>query len=275
MKNPDHKTFLMKCADGFRLNRVIELDNNSLPSIGFAVLRAAQGERLHFSTEEEETCLVILSGRWRIRVGGEEFLCKRASVFDEKPSAIYLPSHTEFDLKTEQEGEVAFCEGKGSERKKVIFVSPSQVKERHLGSDNFQRIALDVLHENLGANSLLVGETISKPGNWSSFPPHKHDTDNMPYETALEELYFFRFKPREGFGVQRIYTDDRLVDEVFLLEDRSVVLIPFGYHPVVASPGYSLYYLWVLAGKTRMLRPYFDPTHKWLETYDGSQNRAL
>ena len=268
MKSLEQKTLLMKCSDGFRLNRVIELNNSSLPNIGFAVLRAAQKERFHFNTEEKETCLVILSGRWRIHVEGEEFICERTSVFDQKPYAVYLPSHTEFDLNTEEEGEIAICESRSSDRKKVIFISPSQVKERHLGSDNFQRIAFDILHEDLEANSLLVGETISKPGNWSSFPPHKHDTDNMPHESALEELYFFRFKPRGGCGVQRIYTDDRSVDEVFLLEDRSVVLIPFGYHPVVASPGYSLYYLWVLAGEKRILQPFFDPAHKWVETDD-------
>jgi len=185
-------------------------------------------------------------------------------VFDQKPYATYLPSHTEFDLKVEEEGEIAFCESKGSDKKKVIFITPSEVKERHLGSDNFQRIAFDIFHEGLEANFLLVGETISKPGNWSSFPPHKHDTYDPPNEVALEELYFFMFKPKDGFGIQRIYTDDRSVDELFLVEDRSVVLIPAGYHPVVSTPGYSHYYLWVLAGEKRILRPNYDPHYKWM-----------
>jgi len=253
---------LLKCSESYGLNRVLELDNRILPKIGFALLRAVQQEVFHFHTEEKETCLVILSGKWGVAVDEKEFICQRTSVFDQKPCALYLPSHTEFILRAEEEGEIAFCESRGSDGKKVIFIPQSQVKERHLGGDNFQRIAFDILHEGLDANFLLVGETISKPGNWSSFPPHKHDTDNPPHETALEELYFFRLKPREGFGIQRVYTEDRSLDELFLLEDRSVVLIPAGYHPVVSTPGCSHYYLWVLAGEKRVLRAYYDPLHK-------------
>jgi 5-deoxy-glucuronate isomerase len=266
MKNLGNRNFLLKCNNALGLNRVIDLPNKDLPNIGFAVLRAAQEETFHLNTYDKELCLVILSGKWKINISRDEFLCERTSVFDQKPYAIYLPSDTEFELKAEKEGEIAFCESKGTRdnRKKIVFIKPSDVKERFLGRDNFQRIAFDILDETVEAGSLLVGETISKPGNWSSFPPHKHDIDNMPYETALEELYFFMFKPREGFGIQRIYTDDRSLDELFLIGDHSVVLIPSGYHPVVASPGYSLYYLWVLVGEKRILKPSFDPTYKWI-----------
>ena len=109
----------------------------------------------------------------------------------------------------------------------------------------------------------MVGETINPPGNWSSYPPHKHDRHAPPDEVALEELYYYRFKPETGFGVQLIY-DDR--DETArIVRDGDVVAIPSGYHPVVAAPGYSLYYLWVMAGEGRMLAPYFDPTHAWVQ----------
>ena len=133
-----------------------------------------------------------------------------------------------------------------------------------------QEELFDILDETIEANSLLVGETISKPGHWSSYPPHKHDTDNPPHETALEELYYFRFKPSGGFGFQRIYSEDHSLDESFMIEDSSVVLIPSGYHPVASAPGYSLYYLWILAGKKRILQPHFDLKYKWVDNHVGT-----
>lgn len=266
MKGRADSDLLLRWNGAYGLSRIIELDNKTLPAIGFSLLRSKKGDTYNSNTGPSELCVVVLSGRWKIKVSGEEqeFVCERASVFEQKAHAVYLPSDTGYELLAEKEGEVAFCESNASRKGKHLFITPSMVKERNLGGDPFQRTAFDILDEHVEASSLLVGETISKPGHWSSYPPHKHDRDNLPHETALEELYFFLFKPQEGFGFQRIYTDDRSLNELFLIEDRSIVLIPSGYHPVVASPGYSLYYLWVLAGKTRLLKPYFDPRYEWL-----------
>jgi 5-deoxy-glucuronate isomerase len=266
MKDIADSDLLLRWNGTYGLTQIIELNNETLPSIGFSLLRAEKGNTYSSNTGSTELCLVVLSGRWKIKVSGDEreYVCERSSVFEEKACALYLPSEMGYELIAEKEGEVAFCESNESKKGKPIFITPSRIKERHLGGDTFQRTAFDILDKSIEANSLLVGETISKPGHWSSYPPHKHDTDNLPHETALEELYFFLFKPEEGFGFQRIYTDDRSLNEVFLIEDRSIVLIPSGYHPVVASPGYSLYYLWILAGEKRILQPYFDPRYKWL-----------
>ena len=257
---------LLKWKRTFGLSQLIKLNNKILPNIGFSLLTAERGNTYRANTGFTELCLVVLSGRWKIKVNEEEpgYGCERSSVFEEKAYALYLPPGVCYELIAEKEGEIAICESNGSEKGKPVFITPSMIKERHLGGDNYQRTAFDILDETIEANSLLVGETISKPGHWSSYPPHKHDTDNLPQETRLEELYFFLFKPEQGFGIQRIYTDDRSLNELFLIEDRSVVLIPSGYHPVVASPGYSLYYLWILAGKRRGLQPYFDPRYKWI-----------
>jgi 5-deoxy-glucuronate isomerase len=269
MKAEDENELLRKWNGDYGFNQIIDLNNSVLPCIGFSLLRAESGGRYGSNTGSRELCLVILSGKWTILINGQEqeYVCERTSVFEEKAYALYIPSETRYELIAEKEGEVAFCESNAPKKGKLAFITPSMVKERHIGGDTFQRTAFDILDENVEANSLLVGETISKPGHWSSYPPHKHDTDNPPHETALEELYYFLFKPKEGFGFQRVYTDDRSLNEVLLIEDRSIVLIPSGYHPVVASPGYSLYYLWVLAGKTRMLKPYFDPRYEWLNAY--------
>jgi 5-deoxy-glucuronate isomerase len=242
------------------------MNNKILPNIGFSLLTAESGNIYRANTGFTELCLVILSGRWKIKVKGEkaEYNCERTSVFEEKAYALYLPRDTGYELVAEKEGEVAFCESNGSKKGEPVFITPTMVKERHLGRDTFQRTAFDILDETITASSLLVGETISEPGHWSSYPPHKHDTDNPPQETALEELYYFRFKPSGGFGFQRIYSEDHSLNESFMIEDSSVVLIPSGYHPVASAPGYSLYYLWILAGKKRILQPFFDPRYKWI-----------
>ena len=109
----------------------------------------------------------------------------------------------------------------------------------------------------------MLGETINPPGNWSSYPPHKHDRHAPPEEVALEEVYYYRFKPEGGFGVQLIYDDHD--ERAQVVRDGDVVAIPSGYHPVVAAPGYSLYYLWVMAGEGRELAPFFDPRHVWVQ----------
>ena len=113
------------------------------------------------------------------------------------------------------------------------------------------------------AESLLVCEVYTPPGHWSSYPPHKHDRDAMPEESFLEETYYFRIDPPQGFGLQRVYTDDRSLDETLSVRDRDTVLVPRGYHTVSAPPGYAVYYLNVMAGPTRAWAVANDPDHEW------------
>jgi 5-deoxy-glucuronate isomerase len=119
------------------------------------------------------------------------------------------------------------------------------------------------------AERLLAGETLNPPGNWSSFPPHKHDRPNSPQEAVLEEIYFFRVKPAQGFGFIWTYTapdDPEGFSNVFVVEDGDTVLLPKGYHPVVAAPGYELHYTWVLAGEERRYGAWADdPRHAWVK----------
>jgi len=109
-----------------------------------------------------------------------------------------------------------------------------------------------------------VVEVITPGGNWSSYPPHKHDRENLPHESRLEETYYHRLNPSQGYAVQRVYTDDRSLDEVMVVQDRDVVLVPEGYHPVGAAYGYDLWYLNVMAGPERIWRFHNDPDHAWL-----------
>jgi 5-deoxy-glucuronate isomerase len=114
------------------------------------------------------------------------------------------------------------------------------------------------------AETLLVVEVITPGGNWSSYPPHKHDTDAFPKETYLEETYYHRLNPPQGFGFQRVYTDDRAIDETMAISDRDVVLVPRGYHPVSAPHGFDLYYLNVMAGPIKSWKFSMAPEHAFL-----------
>jgi 5-deoxy-glucuronate isomerase len=132
------------------------------------------------------------------------------------------------------------------------------------GAGSNTRYVRNILSETVAAESLLVVEVITPGGNWSSYPPHKHDRDALPDESYLEETYYHRISPKQGFAFQRVYTDDRSLDETMAVYDRDVVLVPRGYHPVGAPHGYELYYLNVMAGPKRTWRFHNDPDHAWM-----------
>jgi len=161
------------------------------------------------------------------------------------------------------EAAIAFVPGNGDGE--IKLVPPSEVRTREVGRDNWFRYVYDVIDERIPAARLIMGETVNPPGNWSSYPPHKHDVDNLPQESDMEEVYYFKVDPVQGFGIQRIYTQDRSVDEAHIIENDTAVSIPEGYHPVVAGAGYKVYYLWVLAGEKRVLKMNDDPAHAWIK----------
>ena len=132
-----------------------------------------------------------------------------------------------------------------------------------MGEGSWARNVRTILGPEHAASRLLVGETLNPEGRWSSYPPHKHDTHEPPDEVRLEEVYLFRVQPENGFGVQILYEPGK--ERSFVVRDGDVAVIPSGYHPVVAAPGYELYYLWVMAGQGREMVPRFDPEHVWVQ----------
>jgi 5-deoxy-glucuronate isomerase len=132
------------------------------------------------------------------------------------------------------------------------------------GKGTNTRYVTNILPEGEPADSLLVVEVITPGGHTSSYPPHKHDRDDLPRESLLEETYYHRLNPPQGFAFQRVYTDDRSLDEVMAVEDGDVVLVPEGYHPCAAIHGYDLYYLNVMAGPKRTWKFHNAPEHEWL-----------
>ena len=160
--------------------------------------------------------------------------------------------------------EVAICKAPAVGKYPVRLIKPEDCSYELRGSGTNQRHVCNILFANLPAEKLLVVEVITPDGNWSSYPPHKHDADNLPKESALEETYFHKLNPEQGFAFQRVYTDDRSIDETISVENNSVVMVPEGYHPVGTPHGYELYYLNVMAGPTREWVFKNDPDHEWI-----------
>lgn len=234
--------------------------------VSFKVWRLRPGQVVEDSTDGEEVGLVILSGKVTVRssAGVWEAIGKRESVFDGRPYVVYLPPGTDFALVGITQCEIARCGAIAERGATARLITPDEIGEETRGEGNAQRYIRHLLEADQPAEHLFLVEVITPSGNWSSYPPHKHDTDNPPQETYLEETYYHRVKPDQGFGFQRVYTADKSVDEAILIEDGTLVLVPCGYHPVSVAPGYDLYYLNVMAGPVREWRFNDDANHKWV-----------
>src|SRR5438876_12294599 len=143
--------------------------------------------------------------------------------------------------------EVALCWAPASRGAEPALIQAAEIKPFRRGSGRTERTIHNILMEDRLAEALLVTEVLTPAGNWSSYPPHKHDTDDPPRETYLEEPYYHRLRRPEGWAIQRVYTRDGAVDASIAVRDGDCVLVPRGYHPVSAAPGYDLYYLNILA----------------------------
>lgn len=235
--------------------------------VGFELHRLKPGETVSAETGGREACLVWISGRGKAAAGGEAFgsLGGRGSPFDGVPAALYVPAGSDWSVTAESELELAVCTAPGTKAARpprVIRAADLSKETRGKGTNT--RYVTNILPEDQPADSLLVVEVITPGGHTSSYPPHKHDRDDLPRESLLEEVYYHRLKPRQGFAFQRVYTDDRSLDEAMAVEDGDVVLVPKGYHPCAACHGYDLYYLNVMAGPKRTWKFHNAKEHEWL-----------
>ncbi|MDQ4004405.1 MAG: 5-deoxy-glucuronate isomerase [Actinomycetota bacterium] len=235
--------------------------------VGFEVFRLGAGRVLERQTGEEEVCLVVLSGLCHVSTEGDEWrnVGGRESVFEGAPSALYLPPRTRYRAEAATERlELAVASAPAGPGRAPQLIRPENIVVEMRGSGNMEREIRPILMEERPAERLLVVEVITPSGHWSSYPPHKHDQDDRPRETYLEETYYHRIQPEKGFAFQRVYTEDRSRDETLTFHDGDVVLVPWGYHTVSAPPGYDLYYLNVMAGPVREWKINNDPDHEWL-----------
>lgn len=235
--------------------------------VGFAVHQLAAGQSLSRETGDREHCLVLLSGKVAASAAGEDFgvIGGRASPFEPDPWSLYVPAGSNWSVTAQGPCELAICSAPGSVgARPARVIGPNEVGSLTRGEGSNTRHVRNILPETESADGLLVVEVITPSGCWSSYPPHKHDQDRLPAESLLEETYYHRLNPPQGFGFQRVYTDDRLLDETMAFSDGDVVLVPKGYHPVGAPHGYELYYLNVMAGPKRIWKFHNDPAHEWM-----------
>ncbi len=239
--------------------------------VGFTAHRMRSAESIRVHEAGREVCIVVLSGTVTIEAGAQVWahIGERDSVFaDAAPYALYLPPAHDATIRAERDAEVGVASAPAVGRHPARLIEPTQMKRSTRGVAANTRYVCDILPEAEAAEHLLVVEVLTPGGHASSYPPHKHDRDNLPAESALEEIYYHRFDPPQGFAFQRVYTETRDLDETMTVENHDLVMVPRGYHPVVVPYGYDNYYLNVMAGEKRTWRIHNDPAHEWIVTRD-------
>lgn len=243
-------------------------ENSPLKYVGFKIVDLAPGAKYSEELAKSECCIVALTGKINVTDKNVTFnnLGTRESVFEKIPTdSVYVSNDSCFEIEAVNQARVALCYSPSEQQlpTKLIKASDNTVENR--GILNNKRLVHNILPDtDPSANSLLVVEVYTESGNWSSYPPHKHDQDNLPAESFLEETYYHEMNPQQGFVFQRVYTDDRSLDETMTVENGNVVIVPVGYHPVGVPDGYTSYYLNVMAGPTRVWKFHNDPDHEWI-----------
>jgi 5-deoxy-glucuronate isomerase len=224
-------------------------------------LRLAAGATHKFHIAGEETILILQEGRGTFTTPDGAWTLSRSNVFDERGSGIYLAPGATLTVRAQTPLEAILFSTPVPGGGKSAAIVPGDVEVNARGKGHYAREVHNLFVTDKHAKKLMVGETFNPPGNWSSYPPHKHDGKDG--EPVLEEVYYYRVSPPTGFGQQMLYSADGEC-HTHTVKDGDAVLLPYGYHPVSAPPGYKLYYLWALAGAERRIGLHEDPTHTWI-----------
>lgn len=233
--------------------------------VGFEVYELEAGQRLDMTASDNEVCLVLVAGKATVTTPTATFenIGKRMDPFERiKPYSVYITKGESYSVVANTALELAVCQAPGKGTYPTRLISPADIDAEQRGYGHNKRYVHNILPDYKDADSLLVVEVYTDEGCTSSYPSHKHDQDNEPHETYLEETYYHRLDPAQGFCLQRVYTDDRSLDESMPVYNKDVVKAPKGYHPVATIAGYNNYYLNVMAG----------PSRKWLFTWEEDHN---
>ena len=264
MKTSD-ETLLIHCPAAPGFNPVVRLGERGMKLTEYGLLTLAAGADWEADTGEFEEALVFLGGRARVAGAGFDFadVGGRADVFSGKPHTVYLPRRTRYRVTALTPLDIGVNRSPASrDTAPPGVIAPEQTRELVIGRDNFLRRATVILDETFDSEHFYIGEGMIPSGNWSGWPPHRHDSDNPPQEIDMEEVYFYRFNPPQGFGIQKVYTGDGRIDETYTVKHNDAVAIAAGYHPLCGAPGYAMYYLWTMTGaKHRGLISHKDPDH--------------
>jgi 5-deoxy-glucuronate isomerase len=251
--------------------------------LSFKAVKLAKGGEWHFDTGGNELALILLGGTADVTSSAGEWraIGSRSDVFHGMPTTLFLSRNTTFSVKALTNTLDFACGWAAATRDfPARLVKPEEVNIELRGGENASRQINQMLPPGFPCERLVVVEVYTPSGNWSSYPPHKHDNRRVDaagnlIEADLEEVYFYKIDRPEGYAYQRIYNDDRSLDELMLVEDNHLVLSPEGYHPVVAAHGYNAYYLNILAGSDQSLASADDPAYAWIKDTWKSKDARL
>ena len=242
---------------------------NPCKLLDFGMLKLATGESHKAETPGREILAVVLGGKASFDVNGQKFekVGGRPNVFNGKPHSVYIPAKIKYSIVADSAVEIALPSAPSDLAVDPYVIEPGKVANGVWGAANFKRYYHQILtlasQPELPARRLIVGETFTPSGNWSTFPPHRHQLDDLPREAFHEEMYFFKVNPADGFGICHYYNEEG-EEENFTVRDNSIHMMPRGYHTVVSAPGYTTYYLWFLAGNQRAQGAVEDKQLGWV-----------
>lgn len=244
-----------------------QLNTNPCELLDFQLVVLGDGESISGQTNDREYVAVILGGKANFTVNRQSFsnLGNRPNVFAGKPTSVYMPCGTSYEISGAGQVEIALCSAPSDLETAPYVIEPDHVLKGRWGAANFSRDFHQILTKDgqpdMPARRLIVGETFTPSGNWSTYPAHKHETDEGG-EAFHEEMYFFKVTPSNGFGIARHYGKD--YEDNHTVHDNTILMIPNGYHTYVGAPGFTSYYLWFLAGEHRNQGVSADPDTGWV-----------
>jgi 5-deoxy-glucuronate isomerase len=245
--------------------------------ITFHVYRMEPGQRVERRADDQERLVLLLEGYARVLAGEQDLgvVGARMSVFDGPPAPVVLVEPgLAVSVIAETVALVAIAAAPGGPSRRTALVTSGEILVEERGEGNTTRRIHHLLPPSAEAGRLIAFEAYTPGGHWSSYPPHKHDTENPPVEARLEELYYYRFARPQGFAFARVYTPDRSLDETMTPMDGDLVLVPEGYHPVGVPAGYDCWYLNIMAGPKRAWCFTVDPDHAWLMNWSPTAPRT-
>ena len=250
-------------------NKIFDIGEYRMRLTRFGLIKLSAGASYSGNTGENELALVLIGGCFSASGDGWSFSVTdgRTSPFTGRPHCLYLPRRTAYAIKALSDVELASNESPATrDTAKPTLIRPEDTRHIEIGTRNFFRTSEIIIDEKFDSEHFYIGEGMIPSGNWSGYPPHRHEKNNPPVELAMEETYFYRFDPVQGFGIQKVYQPDGSVDETYTVRNNDTVAIADGYHPLCGAPGYQMYYLWTMAGDSgRGLVSTQDPAHSWVK----------
>lgn len=266
MPNTMAELLIRPPSNGSAKDLRVTKEQSGFEFLTFQAKHLAKNDSFSGETNASELGLVVLGGRCSVEssAGSWSNFGGRAHVFSGLPHTLYLPIKTSFTVQALTDCDLALCFCRAELKHPARLVTPNDVAVEVRGGGNATRQINHILTPEFPAQRLLIVEVYTPSGNWSSYPPHKHDVHNPPDEVDLEEIYYYKISHPDGYAIQKVYTADRRIDATLTVRDGELVLIPEGYHPVVAAHGYDVYYLNALAGSARSMAASDDPAYAWV-----------